>query len=458
VTYRNGAPVHLGDLGQVLDDVQNNRNASWFNGRPGIILAIQRQPGTNTVAVAEGVRRQVDRLRNDIPAGVNIQILYDRSQSIQDSVHDVKFTLLLTLVLVVMVIFLFLRNLSATVIPSLALPMSIVGTFSVMYLMGYSLDNLSLMALTLCVGFVVDDAIVMLENIVRHMEMGKPPMQAAFDGSREIGFTILSMTLSLTAVFIPILFMGGILGRLFHEFAVTIGVAILVSGFVSLTLTPMLGSRFLRPSKEAHHGKVYAWSEHVYDRVLGAYERSLAWVMGRRRGAMVFSAGILVATVGLFVIVPKGFLPSEDNGSIQASTEAAEGISYEAMVAHQREVADIVGADPNVEAYMSFVGGGFGGGGNTRSCGSCPSSCRASQGCGCSCRTPHPSASAAASRRACISTRSRARTSTRCTPRRGRSSAAWTRCPSSPTSRRTSRSATRRWKCRSTASGPPPWA
>jgi len=365
VTYRNGAPVHLGDLGQVLDDVQNNRNASWFNGRPGIILAIQRQPGTNTVAVAEGVRRQVDRLRNDIPAGVNIQILYDRSQSIQDSVHDVKFTLLLTLVLVVMVIFLFLRNLSATVIPSLALPMSIVGTFSVMYLMGYSLDNLSLMALTLCVGFVVDDAIVMLENIVRHMEMGKPPMQAAFDGSREIGFTILSMTLSLTAVFIPILFMGGILGRLFHEFAVTIGVAILVSGFVSLTLTPMLGSRFLRPSKEAHHGKVYAWSEHVYDRVLGAYERSLAWVMGRRRGAMVFSAGILVATVGLFVIVPKGFLPSEDNGSIQASTEAAEGISYEAMVAHQREVADIVGADPNVEAYMSFVGGGFGGGGNT---------------------------------------------------------------------------------------------
>ncbi len=365
VTYRNGAAVHLGDLGKVLDDVQNNRNASWYNGKPSIILAIQRQPGTNTVAVARGVRAEVEKLRTQIPAGVNIEILHDRSESIQASVSDVKFTLLLTLVLVVMVIFLFLRNLSATVIPSLALPMSIVGTFSVMYLMGYSLDNLSLMALTLCVGFVVDDAIVMLENIVRHMEMGKPPMQAAFDGSREIGFTILSMTVSLTAVFIPILFMGGILGRLFHEFAVTIGVAILVSGFVSLTLTPMLGSRFLRPSKEAHHGRVYEWSERVYARVLGAYERSLAWVMGRRRAAMAFSLGIVVATVALFVIVPKGFLPAEDTGSIQGTTEGAEGIAYDVMVAHQREVADILLQDPNVGAFMSFVGGGFGGGGNT---------------------------------------------------------------------------------------------
>jgi hydrophobic/amphiphilic exporter-1 (mainly G- bacteria), HAE1 family len=365
VAYRNGAPVHLGDLGQVLDDVQNNRNQSWYNGEPAIILAIQRQPGTNTVAVARGVRAQVEELRSEIPAGVNIQILHDRSESIQESVNDVKFTLLLTLVLVVMVIFLFLRNLSATIIPSLALPMSIVGTFSVMYLMGYSLDNLSLMALTLCVGFVVDDAIVMLENIVRHMEMGKEPMRAAFDGSREIGFTILSMTVSLTAVFIPILFMGGILGRLFHEFAVTIGVAILVSGFVSLTLTPMLGSRFLRPGKEAHHGKVYEWSERVYDRVLGTYERSLVWVMGRRRGAMVFSVFILLGTVGLFLVVPKGFLPSEDTGSVQGTTEAAQGVSYEVMVQHSREVADIVKADPNVGAFMLFVGGGFGGGSNT---------------------------------------------------------------------------------------------
>jgi len=365
VTYRNGAPVHLGDLGNVLDDVQNNRTASWFNGGPAIILAIQRQPGTNTVAVAQGVRAQVNKLRTQIPAGVNIQILYDRSVSIQQSVSEVKFTLLLTLFLVVMVIFLFLRNLSATVIPSLALPMSIVGTFSVMYLMGYSLDNLSLMALTLCVGFVVDDAIVMLENIVRHMEMGKKPMQAALDGSREIGFTILSMTLSLTAVFIPILFMGGILGRLFHEFAVTIATAILVSGFVSLTLTPMLASRFLRPSKEAHHGKVYEWSERVYNRVLGVYERTLQWVMGRRRATMVFSAGVLAATVGLFLIVPKGFLPSEDNGHIEGSTEAAQGIAFQDMVAHTKQINAIIQADPNVEAYMSFMGGGFGGGANT---------------------------------------------------------------------------------------------
>ncbi len=365
VTYRNGAAVHLGDLGKVFDDVQNNRSASWYNGKPAIILAIQRQPGTNTVAVAQGVRQQVESLRSQIPAGVDIAILHDRSESIQASVSDVKFTLLLTLVLVVMVIFLFLRNISATIIPSLALPMSIVGTFSVMYLMGYSLDNLSLMALTLCVGFVVDDAIVMLENIVRHMEMGKTAMQAALDGSREIGFTILSMTLSLTAVFIPILFMGGILGRLFHEFAVTIGVAILVSGFVSLTLTPMLGSRFLRPSKEAHHGKVYDWSERVYERILGAYERSLEWVMLRRGAAMVFSVGIVIGTVVLFMLVPKGFLPSEDTGMISGNTEGTEGIAYENMVAHQREVSDILLADPNVGSFMSFVGGGFGGGGNT---------------------------------------------------------------------------------------------
>ncbi len=365
VTYRNGAPVHLGDIGTVIDGVQNDKNISYFNGKPGIILAIQRQPGTNTVAVATAVRKQVEKLRSQIPAGVDITLLHDRSESIEHSVQDVKFTLLLTLCLVVMVIFLFLRNISATVIPSLALPMSIVGTFSVMYLMGYSLDNLSLMALTLSVGFVVDDAIVMLENIVRHLEMGKRPMQAAFDGAREIGFTILSMTLSLTAVFIPILFMGGILGRLFHEFAVTIGVAILVSGVVSLTLTPMLASRFLRPSKEAHHGKVYAWSERVYDRVLLAYERSLARVMEHRRATLVFSGAILLGTVGLFIVVPKGFLPSEDTGSISGSTEAAEGISFKSMVQHTKQIDSIIAKDPNVKAYMSFVGGGRGGGGNT---------------------------------------------------------------------------------------------
>ncbi len=358
VTYRNGAPVYLGDLGKVLNSIQDDKSISWFNGKPGIILAIQRQPGTNTVKVADAVRKQVKTLESQIPAGVDISLLYDRSVSIEQSVQDVKFTLLLTLCLVVMVIFLFLRNISATIIPSLALPMSIVGTFSVMYLMGYSLDNLSLMALTLSVGFVVDDAIVMLENIVRHLEMGKTAMQAAFDGAREIGFTILSMTLSLTAVFIPILFMGGILGRLFHEFAVTIGVAILVSGVVSLTLTPMLASRFLRASKTTRHGKAYEWSERVYDRVLHAYERSLAVVMEHRRATIVFSGVILVATAGLFVVVPKGFLPSEDNGSISGSTEAAEGISFSSMVRHTQEIDSIIAKDPNVEAYMAFVGGG----------------------------------------------------------------------------------------------------
>jgi HAE1 family hydrophobic/amphiphilic exporter-1 len=358
VTYKDGAPVRLQDVARVLDDVQDNRTASWFDGARAIVLAVQRQPGTNTVAVAGGVKRAVAALGPQLPASVRIQTLYDRSQSIHDSVRDVRVTLFVTLCLVVLVIFLFLRNLSATVIPSLALPLSIIGTFAVMFLLGYSLDNLSLMALTLSVGFVVDDAIVMLENIVRHMEMGKRPLQAALDGAREIGFTILSMTLSLTAVFIPVLFMGGIIGRLFREFAVTIGVAILVSGFVSLTLTPMLGSRFLRPSREQHHGRWYAASERVYARMLRFYERTLGWVMDHRPAALAFSAAILVGTVGLFVLVPKGFIPTEDTGFIAGTTEALEGSSFDAMVAHQQQVAAIVAADPNVDHFMSSVGGG----------------------------------------------------------------------------------------------------
>jgi HAE1 family hydrophobic/amphiphilic exporter-1 len=273
-------------------------------------------------------------------------------------VNDVKTTLFITLCLVVMVIFLFLRNVSATTIPSLALPLSIIGTFAVMYPLGYSLDNLSLMALTLCVGFVVDDAIVMLENIVRHMEMGKSRMQAALDGAREIGFTIVSMTLSLTAVFLPVLLMGGIIGRLFHEFAVTIGVAILVSGFVSLTLTPMLCSRFLQPSREQHHGRFYEVTEHVYQRALGLYQRTLRWVMQHRRTGLAFSAAILVGTAALFVLVPKGFIPSEDTGFISGTTETLEGSSFDAMVQHQQQVAAIVAQDTNIEHFMSSVGGG----------------------------------------------------------------------------------------------------
>ncbi|PYP38534.1 MAG: acriflavine resistance protein B, partial [Gemmatimonadetes bacterium] len=335
VTYQNGAPVRLQDVARVLDDVQDSRNASWYDGRRAIVLAIQRQPGTNTVQVADAVKATVASLSALLPASVQVNTLYDRSVSIHQSVNDVQVTLLVTLCLVVMVIFLFLKNLSATVIPSLALPFSIIGTFTVMYLMGYSLDNLSLMALTLSVGFVVDDAIVMLENIVRHMEKGKRAMQAALDGAREIGFTILSMTLSLTAVFIPVLLMGGILGRLFHEFAVTIGVAILVSGFVSLTLTPMLCSRFLRPPKEAKHGRFYEATERVYQRGLALYERTLGWVMDHRPQTMLFSLGILVATVLLYPFVPKGFIPTEDQGQIQGTTETLEGTSFENMRDHQ---------------------------------------------------------------------------------------------------------------------------
>jgi len=358
VTYQNGTPVRLQDVARVLDDVQDSRNASWYDGKRAIVLAIQRQPGTNTVQVADAVKATVAALTSQLPASVEVNTLYDRSVSIRQSVNDVQLTLLITLCLVVLVIFLFLKNLSATVIPSLALPFSIIGTFSVMYLMGYSLDNLSLMALTLSVGFVVDDAIVMLENIVRHLEKGKRPLQAALDGAREIGFTILSMTLSLTAVFIPVLLMGGIIGRLFHEFAVTIGVAILVSGFVSLTLTPMLCSRFLRPPKEERHGRFYNATERVYRRTLAWYERSLGWVMDRRGLALIFSGVILVATAVLFKLVPKGFIPTEDTGQIQGTTETLEGSSYENMRDHQLAVADILRRDPNVAHFMSSIGGG----------------------------------------------------------------------------------------------------
>lgn len=278
VAWRNGAPVRLGDLGQVVDGVEDTKRASWFNGTRSIIMAIQRQPGSNTVAVAQRVKAEIEALKAQLPGSVQIQLLTDRSQSIEASVADVRFTLGLTLALVVMVIFLFLRNVTATIIPSLALPLSLVGTFAVMYLLGYSLDNLSLMALTLAVGFVVDDAIVVLENIVRHMEMGKPPLEAALDGSREIGFTVVSMTLSLVAVFIPLLFLGGIIGRLFSEFAVTISVAILVSGVVSLTLTPMLCARWLRPG-HARNNRLYQVTERAWTWSLDKYRVSLEWVM-----------------------------------------------------------------------------------------------------------------------------------------------------------------------------------
>jgi HAE1 family hydrophobic/amphiphilic exporter-1 len=356
VAYRKGSPVRLKDLGRVIDSVENDKVASWYNTIRAIILAIQRQPGTNTVEVVDSIKQLLPTFRAQMPASVNLDTLYDRSVSVRDSVNDVKFTLFLALCLVILVIFLFLRNVSATLIPSLALPMSIVGTFAAMYLLNYSLDNLSLMALTLSVGFVVDDAIVMLENIVRHLEMGEGVLEAALNGSREIGFTIVSMTLSLVAVFIPVLFMGGIIGRLLHEFAVTIGMAILVSGFVSLTLTPMLCSRFLRPSKEAHHGKLYGMSERFFNGMLHGYDRSLKIVLQHRLTTFLLSNVILVVTVYLLIIMPKGFLPSEDTGQIFGFTEAAEGISFDSMVRHQKELNAIIQRDPNVSSFMSSVG------------------------------------------------------------------------------------------------------
>jgi HAE1 family hydrophobic/amphiphilic exporter-1 len=368
VTFRNGSPIRLQDIAKVYDSVENDKTAAWYVDNKGsmrsIVLAVQRQPGTNTVAVANAVKALLPSFRAQLPGSVEMHIIYDRSIPIKDSAHDVQFTLLLTLVLVIMVIFLFLRNLSATIIPSLTLPMSIVGTFAFMYVLGYSLDNLSLMALTLSVGFVVDDAIVMLENIFRHGEMGKNPYQAALDGSREIGFTIISMTLSLAAVFLPVILMGGLVGRLFREFGVTIGIAVLISGFVSLTLTPMMASRFIRRHGEVKHGRVFNWSERVFQAALNLYDKSLNFVVRHKRTTVLISLAVLAGTFVLFVIIPKGFLPSEDRNLIFGSTEAAEGISYRSLFEHQRALAEIVRRDDRVESFMSSAGG-MGGGGNT---------------------------------------------------------------------------------------------
>jgi HAE1 family hydrophobic/amphiphilic exporter-1 len=353
---RNGFPVRLEDLGRVIDSVENDKIAAWYNDARAITLAIQRQPGTNTVEVVDAVKELIKRLRAEIPASISLDVLYDRSVSIRDSVADIKATLFLAICLVVLVIFLFLRNLSATIIPSLALPFSIVGTFAAMYLLDYSLDNLSLMALILSVGFVVDDAIVMLENIVRHMEQGEGVLEAALNGSKEIGFTIVSMTLSLVVVFIPVLFMGGILGRLLHEFAVTISLAVLISGVVSLTLTPMLCSRFLRPPGAIRHGRLYTLSERYFERMLQAYQWSLKKTLDHGLATLILSGLIFVATIYLFIIVPKGFLPSEDTNQIMGFTEANQGISFDLMQKHQKAIAAIISNNPNVEAFMSSIG------------------------------------------------------------------------------------------------------
>jgi HAE1 family hydrophobic/amphiphilic exporter-1 len=361
VTYRKGAPVRLEELGNIVDSVEDDKTASWFSTKEGsqraIVLGIQRQPGTNTIEVTDGVKKLLPVFKAEVPPSVHLDVLYDRSDTVRESYKDVQFTMAMTLALVVMVIFLFLRNFSATVIPSLAMPFSIIGTFAVMYLMHYSLDNLSMMALILSIGFVVDDAIVMLENIFRHMEMGEKPLQAALRGSQEIGFTIVSMTLSLAAVFIPVLFMGGILGRLFREFAVTICVAILISGVVSVTLTPMLCSRFLRSPEQQKHSRFYQITERFFDRVLGLYDRTLKVVLQHRLATMGTFVIVLILTVILFVKIPKGFIPDQDTDQLLAVTEAAQGTSFQQMVEYQKQIAATIQQNPNVEALMSTVGG-----------------------------------------------------------------------------------------------------
>jgi HAE1 family hydrophobic/amphiphilic exporter-1 len=361
VAYRNGSPVRLEELGNVIDSVQNDKVVMWENGQQSEVMAIRKQPGTNTVQVVDNILKLLPTFRAQIPAGIQMHIGYDRSETIRASVQDVKFTLYLTVALVVMVIFLFLRNLSATIIPSLALPMSIIGTFAIMYLLGYTIDNLSMMALVLSVGFVVDDAIVMLENIVRHMEMGEGTMAAALNGSKEIGFTILSMTLSLAAVFIPVLFLRGILGRLLHEFAVTIATAVLVSGFVSLTLTPMLCSRFVRPPGSKKHGWAYRTSERAFQGMFRAYDVSLRGALRFRLATLLASFAVLAATLYLFFQIPKGFLSSEDSGLFIGFTQAQQGISVDSMRQHQLAVTNLIINDPNIENTFSLAGAGFAG-------------------------------------------------------------------------------------------------
>ena len=370
VSWKNGAPVRLEQLATVIDSVEDERTAAWTyeagkEGKRAINLMVMRQPGSNTIEVNDSIKRLLPFFRSQLPPSVELNIRSDRSRNIREAFEDIKFTMLLTMGLVILVIFLFLRNASATVIPSMALPFSIVGTFSVMYLCNYSLNNLSMMALILSVGFVVDDAIVMLENIVRHIEMGETPMEAALKGSREIGFTIISMTISLAAVFIPVLFMSGIMGRLFKEFAVTICAAILISGVVSITLTPMLCSRFLRSHKDEKRGVFYRVTEGFFQKTLNSYGWSLRWVLRHRPVMGVVFLVVLGATAYLYVKIPKGFIPDPDNDQLMVSTEAAQGTSYKEMSLQQQKIAEILRRDPNVDSFMSSTGGNYGGSANS---------------------------------------------------------------------------------------------
>lgn len=358
VTYMNGAPLRIQDIGTAIDGVQNNLVASWINGKRGIVLAIQRQPGSNTIAVIDQIKRVIPQFKQILPPEVKLNVIYDRSTSIRASIHDVQYTLIIAAILVVIIIFLFLRNVMATFIPSITLPLSIIGTFSFMYLWGFNLDNLSLLALTLSVGYVVDDAIVMLENIYRYREKGLDPFTAALQGSKEISFTILSMTISLVAVFIPVLFMGGLIGRLFHEFGVTISIAILMSGFIALTLTPMLASRFLRGQLSEQK---YTWQKRVeglYQQAYRLYSESLDWALARQFLLLLVFWGTLAISIILFIIIPKGFLPSEDTSAIFAYTEADPSVSFDVMAERQKRIADILLTEPGVQNVMSTIGSG----------------------------------------------------------------------------------------------------
>ncbi|MEY2149741.1 efflux RND transporter permease subunit [Rhodanobacter sp. 115] len=358
VAYRNGAPVTLSQLGHASDGVQNDQVASWYNGKRAVVLAIDRQPGSNTVATIDRIRAVLPQFEATLPPSIKLNVLYDRSDSIRASVDDVQYTLLLAGVLVILVIYLFLGNASATLIPALALPVSVIGTFGVMYALGYSLDNLSLLALTLVVGFVVDDAIVMLENIVRHVEVGMDPYEASLKGSGEIGFTIFSMTLSLMAVFLPVMFMGGIVGRLFHEFAVVISTAILISGFVSITLTPMLCSRFVKHAEHEKKSRVALLFDRGFNHVRDGYNRSLGWSVEHPRVVLGVFFASLLATALLFVVVNKDFIPAGDSGQLIVNTEGPDDISITGMMKRQQELAAIVAKDPNIAGYMSSVGSG----------------------------------------------------------------------------------------------------
>jgi HAE1 family hydrophobic/amphiphilic exporter-1 len=358
VAYRDGFPVRLKQIASVVNSVEDDKNLGWYNQSRGIVMAIQRQPGANTVQVIDRIRELLPTFKAQLPGGVQLDILYDRSVSIRQSLHDVQFTLVLAVGLVVLVIFIFLRNVRATLIPSAAIPLSIIGTFCVMYLLGFSVNNFSLMALILAVGFVVDDAIVVLENIVRHMEKGETPYQAALKGGREIGFTILSMTLSLAAVFIPVLFMGGILGRLLNEFAVTIAAAILISGFVSLSLTPMLCSRFLKNAHGTSNNALFRWSESVFNTVLAGYQKTLRRAMRHHVVVSLAALAMALVTAWMFMKAPKGFLPNEDTGRILISTEAEQGVAFDRMIELQQQAASIVSKNPAVESFMSRIGGG----------------------------------------------------------------------------------------------------